>query len=324
MIPSAVSVIIPAYNAQATMAEALKAVLAQTAYCPIQVIVVDDGSTDNTAAIIKRFPSVKYIYQDNQGPASARNRGAAAASGDVFIFTDSDCCPEPKWITKMIAGFSDPSIGAVAGSYSIANPGERLARVIHGEIRFRHLRLMPEFTRAFGSYNVAIHAGFFRQSGGFNSEYRRASGEDNDLSYRLLQEGLRIRFCKSACVAHYHQHKLARYLREQFRHGFWRVRLYLDHLAMIGGDDYTFWKDMLEVPLAIIHLAGFFWLPFFFIMLCGFLLSEISFGIWLHGFSSDGLYAGLVMWLRAFARAAGLISGGVYFYICRIKNAKRS
>ncbi|MBF0386520.1 MAG: glycosyltransferase [Candidatus Omnitrophica bacterium] len=308
-----VSVIIPAYNAEATIAEALKAVLEQSIENAPELVLVDDGSTDATARIARAFPGVRYFYQNNSGPASARNYGAAQASGDVLLFIDSDCRPEAGWLKKMLAGFNASRVGAVAGSYGIANPRSALARIIHAEIRYRHLRLMPEYPRAFGSYNFAITAELFRQLGGFNESYRRASGEDNDLSYRVLRSGARIRFITDACVAHYHQESLGKYLREQFRHGFWRVRTYLDHTAMAAGDDYTFWKDIAEVPLVAVLAGGLFWPAFFWWWLGGFLCFELAAGLWIIGLSSDGLLAGPIMWLRAFSRTAGLLSGGAYF-----------
>ncbi len=319
-----VSVIIPAYNAEATIGGAIGAVLAQSYAGPVELIVVDDGSTDATRGIVCSFPDVRYFFQENMGPASARNRGAREAVGDVLFFTDSDCRPEANWLAKMSEGFNGPLVGAVAGSYGIANQEKALARVIHAEIRFRHLKLMPEYPRAFGSYNFAISAGLFRQLGGFNVSYRRASGEDNDLSYRVLRSGSKIRFIKDACVAHYHQHLAGHYLREQFRHGFWRARLYRDHISMAAGDDYTFWKDVAEVPLAVAHVACFWWPPVFVGLFFGFFLFEILAGFWMIGFSGDGLFGGLVMWLRAFVRSAGLLSGGVYLLKNDFKKGKKS
>ena len=305
------SVIVPAYNAAATIGECLEAVLSQIYAGEVELIVVDDGSVDATAAVVRSYRGVKYVFQENRGPASARNRGAACASGDLLLFTDSDCRPEPGWIQGMADGFQDDSVGVVAGSYAIANEGMALPRIIHGEIRFRHLRLMPSYPRVFGSYNFAVSADLFRHIGGFNAVYRQASGEDNDLSYRILRSGRKIRFLKDVCVAHYHQHILWKYLREQFRHGFWRASLYLDHASMAAGDDYTFWKDIVELPLALGHVACLFWPPVFLAVLAVFLAFEGVFGLWLFGVSADGFLAGGVMWLRAFARAAGFVFGGL-------------
>ena len=253
-----VSVIIPAYNAEDTLAAAIEAVCAQDAVARVELIVVDDGSTDTTADIVRRYPGVVYVHQDNAGPASARNHGARIAKGSILFFTDSDCSPERSWISKMLKGFAHESVSAVAGSYGIANTASPLARVIHAEIVFRHRVLMPDFPKAFGSYNVAIRRAVFEAAGGFNAQYRTASGEDNDLSYKIIARGGRIFFRRDACVDHYHQEALPRYLKEQFRHGVWRLKMYADHPGMMAGDGYTFWKDVVEVPVAAAHLFVFF------------------------------------------------------------------
>ncbi len=318
------SVIIPAYNSMATIQASIEAVLGQVYDGETELIVVDDGSVDGTAGIVQHYPKARYIYQKNQGPASARNRGALEASGDILIFTDSDCCPEQGWVRGMSEAFRDESVGVAAGSYGIANPHEPLARIIHKEIRFRHLNLMSKYPKAFGSYNFAIRTELFRRLNGFNASYRRASGEDNDLSYRVLQSGLKILFLKNMCVAHYHQSKLDRYLMEQYRHGFWRARLYLDHSAMVLGDDYTFWKDILEVPLVLLHGVFLLNLSMLSMLLWGFIVFELGAGIGMVGWSIDGLLAGVVIWLRAFARTAGAVSGGVFFLQLRIIKGKKS
>jgi glycosyltransferase involved in cell wall biosynthesis len=308
-----VSVIIPAYNAARTIGDAVRAVLAQDYAGVVDLIVVDDGSMDATGDIVRSFPGIVYVRQENAGPASARNRGAQEAKGEIFLFTDSDCRPEPMWVSKMVRGFGQGDVAVVAGSYGIANPGSVLARVIHQEIVFRHRHLMSDHPKAFGSYNFAVKRAVFERVGGFNASYRRASGEDNDLSYKIVASGGKILFLKDALVDHYHQESLGRYLKEQFYHGFWRVRMYADHPRMMAGDGYTFWKDMVEVPCVGTHVFLLFFPTGLAYLALAFLLFEIVFGCVFMGLSADGIMSGIVMWLRAFARTAGFFSGGVNF-----------
>lgn len=99
-----VSVIIPAYNAEKYIKEAIESVLNQT-YKNIELIVVDDGSTDNTAEIVKKYlndPRVKYIYQENKGLAGARNTGIKKAKGDYIAFLDADDFYLPEKIEKEV------------------------------------------------------------------------------------------------------------------------------------------------------------------------------------------------------------------------------
>ena len=84
-----ISVIIPAYNAAPHLKGALKSLQNQT-FQDFEVIVVDDGSTDNSKEIIKRFANVKYCYQTNQGESAARNKGMSLAKGEYFAFLDAD------------------------------------------------------------------------------------------------------------------------------------------------------------------------------------------------------------------------------------------
>jgi glycosyltransferase involved in cell wall biosynthesis len=319
---SSVTVIIPVYNAQDTIKEALEALSCQTYSGRIEIVVVDDGSSDGTADVIRKFPNVRYVHQDNAGPASARNRGAQEASGEILLFTDADCRPEAAWIEKMVAGFSQTDIGVVAGSYDIVNSASPLARFIHGEILFRHRKHMPEFPRAFGSYNVACRRVVFESAGGFDATYRQASGEDNDLSYKVLKLGYRIRFLKDALVAHFHQEDLIHYLKEQYRHGFWRAKMYLDHPRMASGDDYTFWKDIVEVPLVTLHVFFIIWPMSWWWLAAAFFLFELFFGYSIFKTFPEAFTGGVVMWLRAFARVFGLVGGVIFFLISYILKKK--
>src|SRR6185503_6491735 len=252
-----VSVITPVFNGEKTIGRALEALLAQD-YSNKEIIVVDDGSTDRTGEIVRKISGVVYVLQRNAGPASARNAGVRQARGEIICFTDADCIAHSDWITRLVRGFVETEVAAVAGSYGIANKNSLLAGCIHEEIMYRHRKFMQKYVRAFGSYNCAIKKNVFDAAGGFDERYRGASGEDNDLSYKILKDGHKIFFEKCALVDHHHPAQLKDYLRSQFQHGFWRAKMYRDHPEMSGGDDYTFWKDMVEVAIILLSFAAMF------------------------------------------------------------------
>ncbi len=342
MICEKVSIIIPVHNSQATIGRTLEAVLtAASAFrnAPtlrsedryVEIIVVDDGSTDNSKQEILKFPTVKYFYQDNAGPGAARNYGALQARGDVLFFTDADCLPHSDWLETMMPHFYKPDVAVVAGSYGIANPDNRLSWAIHCEILFRHRALMPEFPLYFGSFNFAIQKSIFEQVGGFDASYRDASGEDNDLSYKISSSGHKIYFAKDALVDHYHPESLGKYLSQQYRHGFWRAQMYRDHPKMAKGDGYTFWKDSVEVALVLVVyfslvliFLGFFKFAVWgvFAALAALIAINVFFGIKFLGDWGKGLSFSDVMILRGFARTNGFLSGLASIFFRKEKRAK--
>src|SRR6476661_7120595 len=112
-----VSVVIPAYRAARTLPAGLAALAAQTYPADhLEIIVVDDGSPDETAAVAEAA-GARVLRQANRGPATARNRGALAATGDLVLFTDADCAPTPAWVERMAAPFADPAVMGVKGAY---------------------------------------------------------------------------------------------------------------------------------------------------------------------------------------------------------------
>jgi glycosyltransferase involved in cell wall biosynthesis len=246
-----VSIIIPAHNAAKTLESCLAACLQQT-YPEIEVIVVDDGSTDATARIAQSFP-VRFIQQEQRGPAAARNAGARIAGGGILVYTDADCVPRPDWIGQLLTGFEE-GIVAVGGTYGIANPGALLARLVHEEIMVRHEPL-GDSVDFLGSFNVAYEKGAFDRIGGFDEDFTAASGEDNDLAYRLVDAGGRLRFVREAVVRHYHPTRISAYLRSQMRHGYWRMKLYSKHPRHSGGDRYAGISDLAAPALVCLVVA---------------------------------------------------------------------
>ena len=317
-----ISIVIPSYNSAQTIIQCIEGCLEQQHTNDfVEIIVVDDGSTDKTKDVVGKYP-VRYVYQENSGPAAARNRGWKATKGDIVCFTDSDCIPDRAWIGQLTEKFTHPEIGAVGGSYDIANRDSLIAGCIHEEIMERH-RNMPEHVHAFGSYNVAIRKEILEKVGGFDETYRRASGEDNDLSYRILNAGYKIAFAKDAIVVHHHTERLFRYLKEQFRHGCWRMKLYRDHPDMMKGDHYTRIKDIIEPPISILLLLSAlvaigipFIKTFSAILFCLFAIIQLPmpFKIVLRKKEMKYFFLAWLAFLRGFARGLGMLVGTFRFW----------
>lgn len=320
-----VSIIIPARNASATLAACLEACVHQS-YPEREIIVVDDGSTDSTPRIAGAFP-VEFVRQERQGPAAARNRGARLARGEILAYTDSDCVPDREWLARLIARF-DEGTAAVGGTYGIANEDRLLARMIHEEIMIRHERF-GDYVDFLGSFNVAYRKEAFDRAGGFDEHFTAASGEDNDLAYRLMNDGGRLRFARDAVVAHHHPEKLGPYLKTQMRHGFWRMKIYAKHPVRARGDRYAGLRDLLAPLLALAAglllivsaVRGWDEMPLAMAAGAALLLAANRAGLpWRMarrtGDSRMLWYAGVLV-LRDAARAAGMVWGIYTFLIAR-------
>jgi len=246
------TIVVPAYNAACTIGACVEACLNQD-YAAVEVVVTDDGSTDDTARIVRRYP-VHYLRQENAGPASARNRGWRAAAGGIICFTDSDCVPAPDWVSRLVEQYSSEEVAGVGGTYDIVNDDNLLARCTHEEIVQRHLE-MPRYVDYLGAFNVSYRRAVLEGVGGFDESYRAASGEDNDLAYRVKKQGYRLVFTREARVAHYHPSNLWQYLGQQFWHGYWRMKLYRQHPDMSKGDVYGGLLDFIQPPLCVVTLT---------------------------------------------------------------------
>jgi glycosyltransferase involved in cell wall biosynthesis len=108
-----VSVVVPAFNSERYLGEALASVLAQT-YAPVETIVVDDGSSDGTAEVARAHPGISLIEQENRGPSAARNRGFAASRGELIAFHDSDDVMTPDKLAVQVGHMlENPGVGCV-------------------------------------------------------------------------------------------------------------------------------------------------------------------------------------------------------------------
>ncbi len=321
-----VSIIVPVYNGSSTISKCIEGCLSQKYLGDIEIIIVDDGSTDKSAEIIKSYP-VNYLYEANQGPAVARNHGWRQATGKIICFTDADCIPDPNWVNSLVEQFTTTNIAGVGGTYGIANPDSLLAQCIHEEIIARH-SLMSKHVNYLGSFNVAYRRTVLNQVGGFDESYRNASGEDNDLSYRIHKAGFDLLLEHSAVVLHHHPSSLLPYLRAQLKHGIWRVKLYQNHKDMMTGDGYSSPIDHLQPPLALMSMCAipFLWIEIIFklfllaLIIQFFLQIPLSIKIVAKKKQVKYLFFTIVTFLRAFARGIGLCYGVVVFGFRIISN----
>lgn len=205
MASPTISVVIPAYNASRTLGACLEA-LAASQTTPLECIIVDDGSTDDTVAIARRF-GVKIISSEGRrGPAHARNLGARAAAGEVVFFMDSDICVHPNAISRLVDGFmADPGVDAIIGSYD-ESPQQQDVLSMYRNLMHRYVHQHgKEEASTFWSGCGAIWRRVFLKFGGFDESYRRPAIEDIELGYRLVGAGHRIRLDHGLEVKHLKQ-----------------------------------------------------------------------------------------------------------------------
>jgi len=194
-----VTIIVPAYNSAATLGLCLDSVFAQTE-TDVEVIVVDDGSTDGTRHIASHYPARLVVLPTNLGAAAARNFGAQQALGQVLFFVDSDVTLSRDALGRVRAAIEQPGFEAVIGSYD----DEPMDRSLVSQFKnlahhYFHQHSGQAATTLFGAC-TAIRRDLFVATGGFDE--RKRSMEDVDLGYRLSSHGVRIKLDPHLQVKH--------------------------------------------------------------------------------------------------------------------------
>ena len=177
-----VSIIMPVYNGEKYIAQAIESVF-KDVYRPIEVIVVDDGSSDNTAQIIDQFKDVSYIYQDNGGVASARNKGIAVSRGEIIAFMDCDDIWQPNRLTATVNYFHQhPETGYAQGKQMMfLEPGCNVPPWVEPAWLVEPQDVSS--TAALTARRIT-----FDRVGLFNEEY--TSGEDTEWLVRASEAGI--------------------------------------------------------------------------------------------------------------------------------------
>lgn len=187
-----ISVIIPAYNEEARIAPCLRALQQQTVL-PFEIIVVDNNSTDQTAAIVSRFPNIRLVHEQKQGLSHARNRGFAEARGDILARIDADAVVNNDWIEQVQTWFSQHPDGAAVTGYGRSTVGltsERIGRIWSWAYQ-KHVQGFFGIPILWGS-NMAMSAQAWRRAQKYCILDDRLVHEDQDLSLALASVGVRV------------------------------------------------------------------------------------------------------------------------------------
>lgn len=219
------SIIIPTYARPQQLTACLQA-LAQLEYpCErFEVIIVDDGSEVPLDVLVKPFApqlNVTVIRQSHAGPATARNTGAARATGQFLAFTDDDCAPAPDWLHTLAMRFAQTPEDAVGGQILNAlpdNPYSTASQLVVSYI-YTYYNAVPTQAQFCTSNNLTVPADRFRTIGGFDTTFPYAAAEDREFCARWLHTGYKMTYAPEVVVYHAHPLTLRSFSRQHFNYG---------------------------------------------------------------------------------------------------------
>lgn len=212
-----ISVIVCSYNGSATIKDCLDG-LQQLDYPAFEVIVVNDGSQDNLADIVKQYP-VRLVSTKNNGLSSARNTGLHHAAGDIVAYIDDDAYPDPHWLRYIAYAYQHSEYVCIGGPnlapYQDGPIAQCVARAPGGPV---HVLLSDETAEHVPGCNMTFRKSALLQIGGFDPVYRTA-GDDVDVCWRLQKAGYLIGFHPAAVVWHHRRNSIKAYWKQQKAYG---------------------------------------------------------------------------------------------------------
>jgi cellulose synthase/poly-beta-1,6-N-acetylglucosamine synthase-like glycosyltransferase len=298
----------------------------------VEILVVNDGSTDNTAEVVTRYSGIRLISQSNAGPAAARNRGASESRGTIILFTDDDCMPMPNWLGAMTKPFDDPEVVGSKGVYRTRQKS-LVARFVQIEYEDRY-RMMAglDFIDFIDTYSAAFRRDRFLEMTGYDTSFPVACAEDVELSYRMSTRGWKMKFVPTAIVYHAHPDELWLYLKKKYKFAFWRVLAVSKNPSKAVKDSHTpqLMKLQLLLAPALLVAAAFDLVvrPAVLasaLVFAAFLLSTLPFV--LSAVRKDrvvGLLSPALLAARSCAQLLGVIGGLIYSRRVPVESPSRS
>jgi len=183
-----ISLVIPAYNEEDYLPACLDAVMQNVAGKAVEIIVVDNNSTDRTKEVVERYPAVTYVFEPMKGITRARQRGFLESTGDILAYVDADTCPPPGWIDQIWQQFGrDTKLACLSGPYSFYDLSGIRNKISTGWfVAAQPLYRITGYMMVGG--NFAIRRDVLEKMGGFDSSIE-FYGEDVDIGKRASKHG---------------------------------------------------------------------------------------------------------------------------------------
>ncbi len=243
-----VSVVVASYNGARTLRTCLLS-LQHLNYSNYEVILVDDGSTDDSAEIAKNFPYARYIrHKKNQGLSVARNTGIQAATGEIVAFTDSDCRADEDWLHYLVGDLLNSRFVGIGGHNFLPPEDSWVASaVMMSPGGPAHVMLTDRIAEHIPGCNMAFYKWALDEIGGFDPIFR-AAGDDVDICWRLQQRGYRIGFSPAGFVWHYRRSNVRAYLKQQHGYGEAEAMLVRKHPEYFNSLGNSIWQGRIYTP----------------------------------------------------------------------------
>ena len=284
-----ISIITPSYNRADELKYLLKSLENQkVSYDMFEVIISDDGSSDNTKELIKNWQSksllkIKYINQKNKGPGAARNHGMKNSKGDLIVFIDSDCEADSNWLKTILDHYYKDNFDACGGPDGSKDDFTILQKAIDysmtsffttGGMRGHSEKMIAKFYPR--THNMAMKRSLYETLGGFGS---LRHGQDIEYSNRIRKTGAKIKFIKDAVVYHRRRTSIKQFYKQVFNWGVARINLslidqnmletihYLPSFALLSGIFLFFF--LIFLGMSGINLFLIYFSPLIFISIFG-------------------------------------------------------
>jgi GT2 family glycosyltransferase len=249
-----VSVVVCAYNADDTLEDCLESLSALN-YPDYEVILVNDGSKDDTEAIGKHYadvdPRIRLITTPNHGLSTARNIGLGAATGEIVAYTDADVRADSDWLAYLVQPFVNSDVVAVGGPNVVPEDDPWVAQcVARAPGGPTHVLFDDRIAEHVPGCNMAMRREALTAIGGFNPIYLRA-GDDVDVCWRLQGAGGTIGFAPAALVWHHHRNTVGAFWRQQVGYGEGEVWLQPHHPEKFVGSK-IHWRGHVYSPLPFV------------------------------------------------------------------------
>lgn len=238
------SVVVCTRNGGSTLADCLSSLQRQRRV-NYEVIVIDDGSTDDVPQIAASHSTVRYERQDHAGLSAARNLGMKLARGEVIVYTDDDCRPDEDWLWRIAAALDDPRWVAAGGPNLPPPPRSEVERCVAAAPGGPcHVLLNDEEAEHLPGCNLAIRKSALEDIGGFDPVFR-AAGDDVDVCWRLREAGGKLRFVPGAFVWHHRRLTVGAYLKQQRGYGHAEALLMKKHPSRFGSFGGARWRGLI-------------------------------------------------------------------------------